>query len=158
MIAPGPRRGWRPAAFALLAALCFLGGCESEATVEANEFPNVASVRITIAGRTVNVDALGAESGGPAIVRVNSTVPVVASFHMPSGVVDPLVTTETFQLNLEHIAGSPLTFTRSETNLVSGTLTSTNMTGGSSLRMSLHNHKTGATQFGPYNITIAITQ
>lgn len=142
----------------LLATTLGVASCESAATVETHDFPSVATVRMTIAGRTIVVDGLGTQTGGPAVILANSTAPVVATFHMANGVIDPLVRQETFQLNVQHIAGAPLTFARSETNLFSGTLTATSQTGGSSLRISLHNHKTGATQFGPYNITLSVTQ
>lgn len=143
-------------ALALSSAVSTLG-CEAAATAVPDAFPDIATVRLVIGGRTVSINELGAESGGPATIRRGTTVSVVSTWHMESGVVDPNVTTATYEVQLEHLGGVAVTFARSETNSLAGTLTAANEIGGSSLRVTLRNRTTGAVPFGPYNVTLQIT-
>jgi len=146
----------RPLLVLLFAAAA---SCDSGATAEPNStFPTIDYVRFVIGGRVVSVNALGAESGGPATVRVGTTVALTATFHMPNGVVDPRVTADSYQLTLQHLAGAPLTYEPSPTNPFGGTLTATQTAGGASFRLSLIETTSQRIQFGPYGLTLTVIQ
>ena len=133
--------------------------CDGAATAEPDStFPNIDYVRLVIGGRVVSVNALGAESGGPAPVRVGTTVGLTATFHMPNGVIDPRVTAASYQLTLVHLAGAPMTYQPSATNPFAGTLTAAQTAGGVSFRLSLIETTSQRIQFGPYNLTLTVIQ
>jgi len=89
-------------------------------TVEPEEEPEVATMRLIFGNQTVNVNAAtGAVTGGPVVIPVGNTT-VRAEFFLSNGQPEPLVTASLFRLDVSPANTALVTFAR--TGAFSGTL------------------------------------
>jgi hypothetical protein len=140
---------------ALALAALLVASC-ADSTSVGDDSPNVASIRITVASRLITINSLGNVTGGPAILRTNTTANVTATFHQADGVIDPRVTAASFQLNIEMITNAGVTFQRSSTNPFAGTLTTLGAADNVRMRVSLFDVEHQVTEFGPFEMTAIV--
>lgn len=113
--------------------------------------PSVATVRLSIAGRTINVRTSDGEvTGGPIILGFQATSLLTATFLRTNGSPDPLVVAPGFELRVEPSASS-LTFSR--TGPFAGTLRG-NVGGNFTVRLRLRSLEDG---IDDYSFTVPVT-
>ncbi len=132
----------------LAATVLALGACSDD---EGHEV-EVESMRITVGGQVINVNATGAVTGGP-IALVNGVGEAVTVEFLDAGGGNALVDhADDFQANITTPAG--VTFTR--TGPFAGTLTGTAV-GTVNVAFELFHIEENHEDFGPFNVQVQVT-
>jgi len=139
----------------LVAALVALSltACKDDAS-GSNE-PDVDLMRLTIAGQVITVSDNGTVTPSGPIVLPVGTSSVSAQFLDATGVPAPQVTPVEFQLNVLPAAGAPVSFSRSTTNALAGTITASGAAEGVAIRFSLYHIPEQHDDFGPFPVTFS---
>jgi hypothetical protein len=139
---------------ALILALAAAGACEDDPTQIGEEEPEVVAIRLVLGSDTVTLNENGTQSPATFTLPVGTTS-VSAQFLRADGQPDPIVTAAEYQLNINPIAGSGVTFTRS--NPFTGTL-STTSTGQKTAGVSLFHIEELHDDFGPRTLNFTVGQ
>ncbi len=114
-------------------------------TVEPEQEPDVATMRITVGTQTINVNAkTGAVTGGPLLLTRGTATTVSVQYLRSNGSADPLVTTADFRTDITPSSTAALSFAR--TGAFTGTLTGI-QAGSTSVNVNLFHLGEGHAEF-----------
>lgn len=89
---------------ALMLALSLSAAACDDGPTEADDEPEVESIRLTVGG-TQTVTLTDNSQSGPVRIPANTAVPVTAEFLRANGTPDPLVNTQDFRLDVTPLGG-----------------------------------------------------
>jgi hypothetical protein len=124
--------------------------CEDEATPPEEE-PEVATMRLTVGGATVNVEEDGSVTGGPITISGNTTIS--AAWLKADGTAESLVNGTEFELTVEIADESFVTFSR--TGPFAGTLNRV-AAGTTTATFALLHIEEQHEDFGPFPVSVVV--
>lgn len=137
----------RPIAFALAAALV-MAGCKEDA----DEEPDIATLRIMAGTQTITISDNGTVTGGPLTVTVGTARAITATALKADGMPETRVTDAEFRLDVTPGAGT-LTFTR--TGPFAGNLNAS-AAGSTTISVQLFHIIENHPDFGPFNVPVTV--
>jgi hypothetical protein len=125
--------------------------CADTVEPEPEEEPEVATMRLTVGGATIDVEEDGTVTGGP--ITISATTTISAAWLRADGTADPSVDAAEFELLVEIDDESILTFTR--TSAFAGTLTKV-AAGATTADFALFHLEEMHEDFGPFTVSIVV--
>jgi hypothetical protein len=150
MLTANSFRSARRVAFALIAATAFVA-CDDD-PAEPDPEPQVASVRLTVGANSVTITT----TSSPTLTVASGSNTVAAEWLKADGTVESLVTDAEFELRINQVTGTNLTWTA--TGARSGTLAVTGLAAGASTaaQVRLFHKVEQHEDFGPITFTVRV--